>query len=824
MPAGPAPPGPVPGAALLVPTPLGVRLGRAATRFAAADVAAGLVLVSAAAVGLWTLACAVEALLWLPPFGRVLLDLLVGIPVAWLVAMRVVRPLLQRAGVVPGLSDVQTARRVGALLPGVGERIVAALDLLGGRLSGASAGFATAAARALEGDLAPVPFERAARFDAARRYAARLWPVPLVAVLAVAAAPGPMAGASSRLLSPLTHMTRPAPFALTVAPGDVTLAAGDTLVVTVDVAGRVRPSEVVLELRRDGESDVETRRLSADADGRYTALVPDVRASLRYRVVALPVESAWHRATVVARPSMAGLRVTVTPPAYARQATTVLSDGTGDVAGLPGTRVALAVTLDGSAREAFVVFDDGSRLALTTSGRTATGAFTLRREGTYRVVVSGTPAGGAAGGVPAETAGPDFRMTLLPDAPPTVVLVAPGPDAPFTARVDLDIRAADDYGLARAVLFWRPLRLTGDAPEPVGNFRGIALPLAPGRRIDEAIRHAFAPRVGPGEGAEYYVQVWDGNAAGAQTARTPVQRLRRAAADEALQSLQDAQAGQDEALRETEQAEERLRLSANETRDALRQGGDAARRAADSLAARQRQFEQAAERLATEARDVAAEMQRQNASPESQQAQRQMQRTLEELNDPDLRRALEEMQRALEQNDTPRAEQAYERYEQRAQDLRERMEQARALVERFKLQQQIESAAEQARALEERQQELAEQAREVAEQMKPQANETPEERAEREAEARAAAEDLARQQAAAAEEARRFEEQLRQMQEQGQRTPGAPRQQMEEVRQRAEQNAASRPMEQAGEKMEQAGEQKPGEPSPSPSQQQQSQQ
>ncbi len=816
-PTGPRPVGAAPSALL----PLGARLRRTATRFAATDAAAGLVLAAAAAVGLWTLACAAEALLWLPSFGRVLLDVLVAAPVGWIVATHVARPLLQRVGVLPGLSDADTARRVGGLLPGVGERIGAALDLVAGRLSGTSTGLAAAAARALEGDLAPVPFERAARFDAAARHARRLWPVPLVAALALAAAPGPMTGASARLLSPLTHATRPAPFALAVAPGDVTLAAGDTLVVRVDVAGRVRPAEVVLELRRDGEDEVEQRRLTPDAAGRYHARVPDVRAGLRYRIVALPVESAWHRVTVVARPSMAGLQVTVTPPAYARQATQTLADGTGDVAGLPGTRVAVAVRLDGSAREAFLVFDDGSRLALAVRGAAATGAFTLRREGTYRVVVRGAAVGTGAA---AETEGPDFRMTVLPDAPPSVAIVAPGPDAPFTGRADLDIRAADDYGLARAVLFWRPLRLAGgdSAATALGAFRSVGLSLPAGRRLDEAIRHAFAPRVGPGEGAEYYVQVWDNNAAGAQTARTPVYRLRRAGADEALRALDTAQAGQDEALEQTEEAAERLRLQSDETREALREGGDAARRAADSLAARQRQFEQQAERLATEARDVAAEMQRQNASPESQQAQRQMQRTLEELNDPDLRRALEEMQRALEQNDTPRAQQAYERYEQRAQDLRERLEQARAIIERFRLQQQIESAAQQAAALEERQRDLAEEARRVEEQMQPRENETAAEREAREEQAQQAADDLARQQQAAAEEARRFEEQLRQMQEQGQRTPGAPRQQMEEVRERAEQNAASRPMEEAGERLDRASEtppQQPGEQQPPQSQQ-----
>jgi hypothetical protein len=771
------------------------RLRRTASRFAFADALAGGLVAFALLALAWTVAAGLEALLWLPAAGRVILLLAVLVPVAFLIARGVARPALQRAGVLGGLSEPETARRVGTRLPGVADRLLATLDLAAGRGTPAPAGLVDGAVAALTRDLAPVPFEEAASFERPRRIAPFAGGAALVMLVAFLVAPGPLSGASARLLSPLAHFSRPAPFALDVRPGHVTLAAGDSLVVVVEASGSVRPAEVTLEVEREGTGEAETVRLVPDAQGRFRATLRDVRQNLRYRAVSVPVETETFRVTVARRPSVRSLRLTVTPPAYARQPRQTLPEGAGDVAGLPGTRVDVAAAVDETVAEAYLDFGAGGRVPLAIQNGVARGSFGLRREGIYRIVLR------SRAGLTNDD-GADHRLTLLPDAPPSITLAAPAGEAPLQARNDLDVRVGDDYGFSRLVLHWRPVA-AGDSAG-AGRFFQALVPLPSSRPPAQAVRYGFTPRVAPGASVEYYLEVWDNNAAGAQAARTPVQRLRAATAEQRQESLEGAQEATEDAFQELEQEAEGARNAFEQLRRELRDPtSDAARQALDSLRAREQRIQEHVERVAEQAQDVANELREQNASEEVQQEQQQLQRTLEELADPELRQVLQELQEALREGDYDRVQQATERYEQREGDLRERLEQARALLERLRVRQEIEQTAQQAEAVAEQQERLQQATRELEMQQQPQQGESAAERQQREQQAERMQEQIAQEQQRTAEQAEQFEQRLQQLEQRMQNTPRTPRQEMQQLRQQVQQQDPSRQMERAAEQVQQ---------------------
>ena len=757
------------------------RLGRAASRFALADALWALVAALAVFGGLWALAAGLEALLWLPTAGRLALLALVAAAVGGLLFVGAGRPLLQRLGLLPGLSPDATARRVGSRVPEAGDRLVALYDLTHGRATDAPSPLLDGAVAHLDQHLDGVDFARAERFEQTRRLLRVAW-VPVVALLALfAAAPGPVGDASARLLAPLTAFARPAPFALNVTPGDVTVAAGDSVVLRIAVEGPERPAAVAVEIEGpDGQTD--TQKLAPDAHGGYAHTLRDVRRPVRYRLVALPVETDWYRVTVAARPEVAAFTVALTPPAYARQARQTLPPGVGDVAALPGTRAEVAVRLGGAdAAEAFLDFD-GNRVPLTVSGGVAGGAFTVSREGTYRVVLR--TAGGLTNADPVL-----YRVTVLPDTPPDVAIAAPGADAPVPAdrTTALDVRATDDYGVARLALFYR-VRLDSLSNPPFRS-RGLGAPPRDGL-LRSTWRITEAGALTPGATVEYYVQAWDG---AGHSARTPVQRLRVASTTEAAEALDAAQDSTGETLRSLQEDAERAKDAFSQVRERLRRAqGDQARSALDALRERQQAVQQQAERAAEQAREALERMREQDtASPDLQAEMRQLQATFEELNDPDLQRALEELQEALRNEQFDVAEQAAERYAQEEEALRERIERARALLERMRVRQGLQEAARQAEERAE-QQEAIEQATEALEQaQQPKPGETEAERREREAEAQRQAEELARQQEQAAQQARELQQRLEELQQRMAQTPNTPREAMQQLQQELqEQNPA----------------------------------
>lgn len=364
------------------------RLHATVQRMTLAEAAYGLVLTLGIIAAVWLLSAALEAGLWMDPTPRLVLVGIIGTSVAALVVYYLLRPLLQLIGLLASPSEEAVARRIGAHYPEVSDRLVNVLQLAEGRRTNAPAPLVDHAVRALGEDVQTVEFEQIEDFSRARR-ASRLASLPLIGLLVfLMAAPSTFLGASERLLSPRTTFERPAPFQLHVEPGDADLVRGDSLRITVRATGRQFPETVTLSTRHEGEEVVDAVDLKADSAGVFHHTVMNVRQSLRYRVEARPVASRWYAAAVTARPLVRSLQVALTPPAYTDLPQRRLDPNVGDLAALPGTRVDLDVGLGGPAvDEALIAFDDGSYDTLAVEDGTASGRFTLQREGTYRLVL-----------------------------------------------------------------------------------------------------------------------------------------------------------------------------------------------------------------------------------------------------------------------------------------------------------------------------------------------------------------------------------------------------------------------------------------------------
>src|SRR5690606_27135102 len=114
----------------------------------------------------------------------------------------------------------------------------------------------------------------------------------------------------------------------------------------------------------------------------------NVRRPLRYRVETEHVTSRWYQVDVLERPVMRGLQVTLTYPSYAGLGSRRLEPNVGDVSALAGTRVRLNVGLGGQQlADAYVEFDDGSRVPLEQEDQAGVAEFTLRSRGSYHITL-----------------------------------------------------------------------------------------------------------------------------------------------------------------------------------------------------------------------------------------------------------------------------------------------------------------------------------------------------------------------------------------------------------------------------------------------------
>ncbi len=628
-------------------------------------------------------------------------------------------------------------------------------------------------------EIEPVPFERVEDLRPAKQ-TAPFAAVPLMGLLLFGVfAPAAFTGAVHRLFSPTETFAPPAPFSLVVTPGDVELVRGEDLAIEVAVRGRALPRQATLLLGRADEERTDPVRLVADSTGSFRHVVTNVRETLRYRIEAEGVQTDWFTATVVARPTVQRLQVSARPPAYTRLPPQQLAPNVGDVTGLPGTVVTVLADIGGVAVDsARIVFDDGTAERLDVTSERVRGEFTLRREGTYRLVLHGTNG--------FENADPIvYTLQTLTDAAPQIRLTAPSADDALTdaLRTTVAVRITDDFGFARLRLFWR----LADADDAA--FAPIDLPLANPRLLDQDVAHDWLLRssglaLTPGDVVEYYVQVWDNDAvAGYKSARTPTYTLRFPSLTEQYEQLDEAGDEAERGLEELLQDEDETREQFEQLRDELRRKQDTDwedRRQLDNLIERQKSLEQQVEQGAQQMEEMLEQMQENDlVSEETMRQYEELQRVMEEVATPELMEALQKLQEAMENLDLPQMMEAMEDFEFNEEQFRERMERALELFEKMKAAQKLDEAAKRAEALAEQEQALQEQTEELQEQQD--AGELSEE------EAQAEQDRLAEEQQRAKNDAEALEQLMEELQEQMEGMKGAPQDQMQQMQEQMQQ-------------------------------------
>ena len=245
-----------------------------------------------------------EALFWVAVAWRSLFFWLLFLVLGGLTIALVVRPLLRLLGMLPDPPDRQVAQHVSHRYPELEDRLLNLLDLGEGRASAAPAPLVDGAVHMLHERVKGVPLEDATSFAPVRRMG-RIASVPVAGLLLfLIAAPTSFLDASHRLFSPGVFFVRPAPFALKVSPGDATIVRGETLVITATATGNNVPTAAVLQADR-----AQPAALAADASGRFSYEMVNVREGFRYRVQAGAVTTSWFGIEVIERPVVRSLQV-----------------------------------------------------------------------------------------------------------------------------------------------------------------------------------------------------------------------------------------------------------------------------------------------------------------------------------------------------------------------------------------------------------------------------------------------------------------------------------------------------------------------------------
>ena len=252
--------------------------------------------------------------------------------------LRIGRPLARLTGILPGSTDLETARDVGRLIGRVSDRLANVLELLGSGDAREiySGELVQAALVDLRADCEGIDFTSTVDGAGSRRMGRFLAAAFLSAVLLFALLPTAFFGAADRLLHFNEAYASAASLPLHCRAGLARARQGRNRSGARKVTGE-KLDGITIAFRRRGDLSYEERALRADAAGEFRHQFPSVTETMEYYVHARGVRTDDYTLTVTDRPVIKLLRATVFPPAYSRLPERRQDDNAGDVAALRGS-------------------------------------------------------------------------------------------------------------------------------------------------------------------------------------------------------------------------------------------------------------------------------------------------------------------------------------------------------------------------------------------------------------------------------------------------------------------------------------------------------
>ena len=269
----------------------------------------------------------------------------------------------------------------------------------------------------------------------------------MTGVAFVSLAPAFIQAAFPYLFDPFSHSGRKAtPYAVSVSPGNHTIARGSDQEITAQLTGFDASAELVSR-QGDGAWTRSPMLRDEPAEGitqRFMML--SVQNATEYFVESSGTRSGVFRLDVVDRPYVKRIDLEYRLPAYARMEPQRVED-TGDITTLVGASVLFSITptVPVKAGRLVVQGDESKPIALDVAegGLALSGQMRIKTDSFYKIELQG------ADGV-FVPASPDYVIEAVPDLPPRLAFDRPGRDTQATPieEVFTQVKAEDDYGVA----------------------------------------------------------------------------------------------------------------------------------------------------------------------------------------------------------------------------------------------------------------------------------------------------------------------------------------------------------------------------------------
>lgn len=590
--------------------------------------------------------CLIELLFGFSALIRTILFYLSILSILFLFVLLVFKPVLKSFFLFSKPDLYSASLKVGNVFADIKDELRNALEILAGNVEGYSSELINAAFKRIYFKSVNIDFKRAVDFNSSFKKL-RIGLVAIIfSVLMITFVPG-FSSSALRLMNYNKNFAPPQKFYFNVVPGNKEITKGDSLTIIITTSG-VAPAEVSLLTRTAEQTGYNEIKLQADQSGKFLYRTHDVKNSFEYFASAEGIESDIYKISVINRPTISQLDVTIIPPAYSRLQNITQRDN-GNISALPGSKVLINISGSRDLSLAEINFSDSSKSNMIINQKSARAEFSVKNSLNYFINIKDYQ--GIAGINPVT-----YTIQKLDDRFPTIDLISPKENVKLgtDGKISVVAKIGDDFGFSSLTLNYK---LTSSKYRAIEQeFSRIPITIKK-ETVEDDVYYVWdlTPLfLAEGEALSFFLEVSDNDTvSGPKSARTQTISVFVPSLDEMYKLSENQQQQTADELKETLKDAEKLSIELKKISDDLKQSSkeinwlekERIEKASKQFSDLLKKTEDAAKKLDEMRKDL---VQNNLLSEETLKKYNELQDLLEQLNSDELINAFKRMQEAMQ--------------------------------------------------------------------------------------------------------------------------------------------------------------------------------
>ncbi|RMF60168.1 MAG: hypothetical protein D6748_04705 [Calditrichaeota bacterium] len=631
----------------------------------------------------------------------------------WLVWKEVLPPV--RSFISPGKADLyRISLMIGKKEPGVYDNLINFLQIYHEQGIVSHPVLKELSLKQLYQKFRNANFFNIVNFSILKQHTFRLVTLFLIFILLFVLFPTSISQAVIQVINPTRATTIELPVSLINYTGDVTVLKNEPVMLRGAYQG-ITPDYLWLIIRpieTTKENPLQRLKLPITSNKRFEFQLSNAKQSFTYWFEASLNLSAFKnrvarsdsgRVIVKERPYIRDLQVTLTYPSYTGLPAHMLAPNDGEITALPGTKVQIEIEANKSLQQAWLAFKDSSRVDLIVQENHARGAFVVKGDNQYQVMVLDLDS------IP-NYQPIKYSIFALSDEYPFVEISQPGEDIDLgdNLQIPMLINLRDDFGFKSLYLKGHHVRMGSSGDSVEFSMKIPFHPIDPNRAISDFVWDITSFYMMPDDFIEYYAEVYDNDIiSGPKSSRSRTFIIRLPSLLEFLENSEQVVSENMEDLEEIQKDTEELKESLEEIQRELKREQELSWEHKQELQENLSEHKEALkkiEEVRQELEKMVNQLDKQNLlSPETLQKYFELQKMLQDLATPELMEAMEKLQQALEKADMKQVQKALEQFELSVEEFEQQIERTYELFNRIQLEQKMDELVKMAEKMVEQQ-------------------------------------------------------------------------------------------------------------------------